>query len=81
MIDKTTQKLLRVKGGGGEMGSYLMVSLAQLKEVQALLDRHQVPYWVEENAISLGGRPPIAFIVFSQSIDWNKVQEILDSVP
>ena len=56
-----------------------MVPLEPLKCVRDRLDKNQVPYWVESDAISVDGKPAIAFINLGLSADANKVQALLDS--
>jgi hypothetical protein len=77
MTDPTTNKPLRVSGDGGAI-PYLMVPLKQLEEVRRLLDGRGIGYWVEETAISLGGRPAVAFINFQSGAEGKKAQEVLD---
>lgn len=79
MTDTITKKRFRVSGDG-TAGPYLMVPLLQLKEVQRLLDSHQISYWVDENAISLDGQPAVAFINFGRAVEGKRIQAILDSV-
>ena len=77
MKDQTTNKPLRVSGDGNA-GPYLMVPVGQLKEVRGLLESHQIRYWVDENAISLDGRPAVAVVNFGRGTEGRKVQAILD---
>jgi len=58
-----------------------MVPVAQLEKVKALLDTHDVPYWVDEEAISLDGRPEVAVINLGQGSNPVTVQGFLDSIP
>ncbi len=55
-----------------------MVSLEQLDAVQGLLTQHDVPFWVDEVAISVGGRPHTAVINLGRSGDADKIKAILD---
>jgi hypothetical protein len=79
MTDTTTNKRLSL-AGNKEVGFYLMVPLQQLVEVRKLLDEHEINYWVEENAISINGRPAIAFVIFGLKTEKETVEQILDSV-
>ena len=55
-----------------------MVPVDQLGFVRTLLDRHEIRYWVESDAISLGGKPEIAIINLVLVGDSGRVQRILD---
>lgn len=79
MTDATTQKRLSVSTDG-TAGPYIMVPVSQLDDVKAILTRHRVRYWVEENAISLNGAPEIAAINLGRGANATAVQDILDSV-
>ena len=80
MIDVTTSKPLSVSIHG-EGGPYIMVPVAQLDKVRALLDANRVFYWADEEAISLDGKPEIAFINLGHRADPALVQRLLDSIP
>ena len=58
-----------------------MVPMAQLERVRALLDANKVRYWVDEEAISLDGKPEIAVINLGRGSNPAKVQSLLDSIP
>ena len=77
MIDEMTKETLRVSTAG-IAGPYLMVTLAQLDEVLAALDRHKVRYWVDADAISLDNEPFTTVINFGRSGDAARIQAILD---
>jgi hypothetical protein len=80
MIDAKTQKPLYVSTDG-TAGPYIMLPVVQLDGVRQLLDKHEVRYWVQENAISLNGAPEIAVVELGRGADVPAVQAILDSVP
>jgi hypothetical protein len=77
MIDEMTKETLRVSTAG-IAGPYLMVTVAQLDEVLAALDRHKIRYWVDADAISLDNEPAITVINFGRSGDAGRIQAILD---
>ncbi len=79
MTDVTTHQRLRVSTDG-TAGPYIMVPVSQLEEVKALLSRNRIHYWVDENAISLDGKPEIAVINLGRGANASAVQNILDSV-
>ena len=80
MIDTTTRKPLYVSTDG-EAGPYIMTPVAQLEAVKALLDANRVSYWVDEEAISLDGKPEVAVINLGRRSDPERVQRLLDSIP
>ena len=77
MIDEMTRDALRVSTDG-TAGPYLMLPLSQLDAVVALLDRHDIRYWVDADAISLDNEPLIAVINFGRSGESDRIQAILD---
>jgi hypothetical protein len=79
MIDTTTFQPLSVSTDGGAW-PYIMVPVAQLDKVSGLLDVNQIPYWVDEESISLDGKPEIAVINLRQGSKPQTVQKILDSI-
>jgi hypothetical protein len=80
MKDTSTRKPLQVSTDGTS-GPYIMVPVSQLDEVQALLDSNRVPYWVDEQAISLNGEPEVSAINIGRGADPRAIQRILDGVP
>lgn len=80
MIDTTTHRPLYVSTDG-DAGPYIMVPVAQLDEVRAVLDANKVPYWVDEEAISLDGKPEVAVINLGHGSNPATVQSLLDSIP
>jgi hypothetical protein len=78
MTDSQAREKIRVSTDG-TAGPYIMVPLEQLKRVRDLLDKNQVTYWVESDAISVDGKPAIAFINLGVSADANEVQALLNS--
>jgi hypothetical protein len=80
MIDTTTRQPLYVSTEG-DAGPYIMVPVDQLKRVIPLLDTHKVPYWVDEEAISLDGKPEVAVINLGKGSNPATVQGLLDSIP
>jgi hypothetical protein len=77
MIDAMTKDTLRVSNDG-IAGPYLMVPLTQLDAVLGLLDRHNVRYWVDADAISLDNEPAITVINFGRTGEAGQIQAILD---
>jgi hypothetical protein len=77
MIDEMTRESLRVENDV-IAGPYLMVTLPQLDAVRAVLDRHEVYYWVDADAISLDNEPPVTVINFGKGGDAARLQVLLD---
>ena len=80
MIDTTTCQPLYVSTDG-DAGPYIIVPLAQLDKLKALLDAKKIPYWVDEEAISLDGKPEVAVINLGRGNNPATVQSLLDSIP
>ncbi|HEV3004341.1 MAG TPA: hypothetical protein VGX78_07755 [Pirellulales bacterium] len=80
MIDATTDQPLRVSKDGNA-GPYIMVPVLQLDNVKGVLDANEVSYWVDEEAISLDGKPEITIINLGAEIDAAAVQRLLDDIP
>jgi hypothetical protein len=80
MLDTTTRQPLSVSTDG-DAGPYIMVPVAQLDKVKALLETHKVSYWVDEEAISLDGKPEVTVINLGRGSNPAVVQSLLNSVP
>ena len=78
MIDVSTKKPLYVSTDG-DAGPYIMVPVQQLDHVRTLLDAKNIPYWVDEDAISLDGKPEVTVINLRLGCDAASVQDILDN--
>jgi hypothetical protein len=79
MIDTVKNEPIKVSISGGL--PYLVVPFEQLDKVTALLDANRVSYWVDEEVLSIDGKPEVAFINLDEETDVAMVQRILDSVP
>jgi hypothetical protein len=79
MKDVATKKSLYVSSDGAA-GPYIMVPVCRLDDLRQLLDRHRVPYAVDEDAISLNGAPELAIVNLGRGGDAKGVQKLLDSV-
>jgi hypothetical protein len=77
MFDEMTQESLRVESDV-IAGPYLEITLPQLDAVRALLDRHEVYYWVDADAISLDNESFTTVINFGKGGDAARIQAILD---
>ncbi len=79
MIDTTTQKPLSVEAYGGP--PYMSLPATQLEKVTAVLDAHHIAYSVDEEFLSIDGKPEVAFIDFDRGTDPVMIQRLLDSIP
>jgi hypothetical protein len=79
MVDTRTRERLRVSTDGNA-GPYIMVPVDQLDETRSLLDASNVGYWVDEQAISLDGKPEITVINLGRGGDVARIQRLLDSM-
>lgn len=79
MIDAITSKSLYVSTDD-VAGPYIMVPVSQLADLRDLLEKHQIHYLVEEDAISLDGAPEIAVVDLDRGADVAAIQAILDRV-
>jgi len=77
MIDVSTKKPLYVSTDG-DAGPYIMVRVEQIDDVRSLLDGSSIPYWVDEDAISLDGKPEVTVVNLGRGSDATTVQKILD---
>lgn len=80
MIDISTMKPLYVSTDG-DAGPYIMVPVQQIDDVRHLLDANNVPYWVDEEAISLDGKPEVTVVNLGRNANPDAVQKILDNAP
>jgi hypothetical protein len=80
MINMITRQPLRVSTDG-EAGPYIMVPAAQLDKVEALLEANQVPFWVDEEVLSLDGKPEVGVINLGRGSNPARVQSLLDGLP
>lgn len=80
MIDTSTKKPLYVSTAG-DAGPYIMVPVRQVDGVRALLDGNNVPYWVDQQAVSLDGKPEVTVVNLGRGADPAAVQNILDNAP
>ena len=77
MIDVTTRKPLYVSTDG-TAGPYIIVPESQLDRLGKLLDQHNIHHYIEENIISIDGKPEIAVVNLGRGADGSAVQAILD---
>jgi hypothetical protein len=80
MIDTTTQERLCVSTDGGA-SPYIVIPVLQLDKALALLDEHKVEYWLDDEVLSVDGKPEVAFVNLGQGSDLGQVQRLLDSTP
>lgn len=80
MIDSNTKKPLYVSTDG-EAGPYIMVPVQQINDIRTLLDTNNISYWVDEDAISINGKPEVVVVNLWHNSDSVHVQKILDNTP
>ena len=56
-----------------------MSPVDQLPEIREVLDKNDIRYWVDEDAISLNGQPAVSVINFGRGVDAAQVQKLLDA--
>ena len=78
MIDTTTHRRLRVSTDSGGEWSYIVVPFMQLEQIETVLTANKVPYWVDEEALSVDGKPEVIFVNFEQGADAAFIQKLLD---
>lgn len=78
MIDAVTHEPLRVSGGDAT-GPYMVLPVSQLGRVVALLEREQLPHWIDPCTLSVGGRPAITVVNFHRGVPAYRVQQLLDT--
>lgn len=78
MIDVSTKKRLLVSTDGDAV-PYIMLPVQQIDDVRALLNASNIPYWVDEDAISLDGEPEVTVVNLGHGTDAAAVQNILDN--
>lgn len=77
MIDQCTNKPL-VVSTDGDTGPYIMVPVNQVDDVCRLLDANDIRYWVDDDAISLDGKPEVTVVNLGSGSDASAIQKILD---
>ena len=76
MIDQMTNKPVRIFPN-----STIIVPLAQLDELKAVLDANKVRYEIDDEVLSVDGKPEVAFVDLEPGSDRRNVQQLLDSIP
>jgi hypothetical protein len=79
MQDMTTGDKIHVSTDG-DATPYIMAPLTQLGSIEAVLQEHEIDYWVDDNAISLNDEPYIAVVNLSRNVAVDRVQALLDSI-
>ena len=77
MIDVSTDRQLCVSTDGNA-GPYIMVPVVQLDKVRTVLSDNAISYWVDQEAISLDGKPEITVVNLGRDADPKIVQQHLD---
>jgi hypothetical protein len=80
MIDVVRKERISVLKEEGSP-PYMIVPEEQLDAIVRILDTNNVAYEVDEESLSLDGKPFVTFIIFDRKTDRNFVQRLLDDVP
>lgn len=78
MIDTTTGNPLKV-WTDGNAGPYIVAPVDQLDKVIDILESKAVPYWVDEEAISIDGKPEEVVINLGSECEPDEIQGFLDN--
>jgi hypothetical protein len=78
MIDSAPEKRVRVSSDA-TTGPYIISPVDQLLEIREVLDRNDIRYWVDEDAISLNDQPAVSVINLGRGVDADYVQKLLDA--
>ncbi len=65
----------------GDAGPYIIAPVSQISAIQDLLRTNEIPYWIDDDVISLDGRPAVGIFNLGRSSDPLKVQALLDAIP
>jgi hypothetical protein len=65
----------------GKGRPYIDVPETQLKQLCALLDEHKIRYEVDDDLLSVDGKPWTALVTLARDADPDQVQRILDGIP
>jgi hypothetical protein len=79
MTDTSLRKRLSVSTDGE--WSHIKLPLSQLDEVEGLLKANKISYWVDEEALSVDGKPEVTWINLKHKTDPAAVQRLLDTIP
>ena len=80
MINTSTRKPLSVRPYGS-FNAFISLPLTQLDEVTALLKANEIPHWVDDEALSVDGKPEVIWIYLEKISDMAAAQRILDASP
>ena len=79
MTDTATMQPIRVLVDEAT-GPYIKLPATQVDQVRAVLDAHEVRFWVSHFAISFEGNPARTSIYIKRGTDAHAVQTFLDAV-
>jgi hypothetical protein len=80
MTDPVTKRRVHVYPAP-EVGPWFIVRVSMIPDVQALLDKSNVRYELDDSIVTLNGQPPTRKINLARGTDPDVVQRLLDSVP
>lgn len=79
MVDSETQERVVIHAEG-TAGAYIMAPVDQIAHIEGVLRRNRVSFWVDDDAISLDGKPAVSVINLGRGADVARVQRLLDEV-
>lgn len=80
MIDAVTQKRLCVSTDD-PFAPCIVVPVDRLNTVLAALDANDISYWLDEEVLSVDGKPEVAFVNLADGSDPASAQRVLDGIP
>lgn len=80
MKDEFTRRDI-VVSTDGDAGPYIIAPVSQISAIQKLLDSNDIPHWVDDDVMSLDGKPAVGVFNLGRSSDPRRVQAVLDAAP
>jgi hypothetical protein len=79
MTDPVTKRRVQVYPAP-EVGPWFIVRVSMIPEVQAMLDKNNVRYELDDSIVTINGQPPTRKINLARGTDPDVVQRLLDGV-
>lgn len=79
MVEALTRKRLNVESYGTAV-PYIRLQVRQLIEVCKVLDKYNIRYWVDEDALSLNGGPETTYVNLDRKTVIAVVQSLLSGI-
>lgn len=62
------------------LAPHITVPVSKLDKVKAVLDSNHIPYWIDEEVLSLDGKPEVAFVSLGHESDPEFIQSLLKGI-